>query len=57
MGFIHRTGHDVPEAVIRRRFDQGWNQLQTIYRSLADVWQVYDSSGERPVLIDDGGSS
>jgi predicted ABC-type ATPase len=51
---VIQGGHDVPEAIIRRRFEQGWKNFQGIYRLLVDAWQVYDSSGETPLLIDEG---
>ena len=44
-------GHDVPEAVIRRRFDKGWHRFQHMYRALVDEWALYDNSGSRPVLL------
>lgn len=44
-------GHDVPEAVIRRRFDKGWHYFEHKYRELVDEWALYDNSGSRPVLL------
>ncbi len=44
-------GHDVPEAVIRRRFDKGWHRFQHLYRELVDEWALYDNSGGTPVLL------
>jgi predicted ABC-type ATPase len=52
---VKEGGHDVPEIVIRRRFYAGLHQFETIYKSLADEWALYDNSSERPVLIDEGG--
>lgn len=46
-------GHDVPEPVIRRRFDTGWRNFNQIYRHLADDWFVYDNSGRDPVLLEE----
>ncbi len=45
-------GHDVPEKTIRRRFYSGWRNFQLIYRDMVDDWVVYDSSGGKPVLIE-----
>ena len=42
---------DVPEAVIRRRFQSGWRNFENIYRDLADEWVLYDSSGLQPLLL------
>ena len=41
-------GHDVPEAVIRKRFDAGWRNFEQIYQGLVDGWALYDNSGDEP---------
>jgi predicted ABC-type ATPase len=51
---VAQGGHGVPEAVIRRRFVQGWDNFQRVYRSLADMWQIYDADGPKPIMIDEG---
>ena len=48
-------GHDVPEDVIRRRFDAGWHNFQTVYRDLVDDWKIYDYSTGAPVPLAEGG--
>lgn len=45
-------GHNVPEKIVRRRFYSGWNNFQLIYRDMVDDWVVYDSSGGKPILIE-----
>ena len=52
---IKENGHSVPDEVIRRRFKTGWSNFETLYRNLVDEWALYDNSGERPILIDEGG--
>ena len=47
-------GHDVAEPVIRRRFDAGWRNFQSVYRHLVDDWVIYDNSGDTPVLLSEG---
>jgi predicted ABC-type ATPase len=42
-------GHDVPESVIRRRFDLGWKNFEGLYRGLVDEWAVYDCAGDNPI--------
>ena len=44
-------GHDIPEAVIRRRFEAGRRNLETTCQQLVDAWYRYDSSGAAPVLV------
>ena len=41
-------GHDVPEAVIRRRFDAGRRNFEQVYKGLVDGWILYDNSGVVP---------
>jgi predicted ABC-type ATPase len=48
---ISRGGHDVPEAVIRRRFDRSMRNFLFHYRSLAKMWTLFDNSGEIPNVI------
>ena len=50
-------GHDVPDAVIRRRFHAGWRNWERTYRDLVDEWAVYDNSARTPVLVAEKGRS
>jgi len=45
-------GHDIPEAVIRRRFQQSWKNFHLLYKPLANYWEVYDNSYESIQLIE-----
>ena len=51
---VAQGGHDVPAAVIRRRFDAGWRHFQTTYRALVDSWIVYDTAGPQPAPLASG---
>ena len=51
---VSEGGHDVPEAVIRRRFHVGWRNFELIYRDLVDTWAVYDSPDYVPFLLEEG---
>ena len=51
---VSEGGHDVPEAVVRRRFRTGWSNFELIYRDLVDEWVIYDNSGSFPVLLKEG---
>jgi predicted ABC-type ATPase len=44
-------GHDVPEAVVRRRFERSVKNFFVAYRHLADSSTLFDNSGGRPVMI------
>lgn len=48
---VAQGGHDIPEAVIRRRFSSGRRNFLHMYKPLADTWKLYNSSGEIPLLI------
>ena len=52
---VAKGGHNVPKKDIIRRFQRSWDNFQKIYKYLADVWVVFDTSGNRPVEIDKGG--
>ncbi len=45
---VSQGGHDVPEAVIRRRFNAGLRNFQNIYRHCVDDWFGYNNSGTIP---------
>ena len=48
---VKQGGHDIAEAVIRRRFDSGLNNFEQLYSHQVDAWALYDNSGERPLLL------
>jgi predicted ABC-type ATPase len=52
---VKQGGHNVPENIIRSRYDSGWRNFQEVYKHLVDSWVVYDNSGAIPVLVDTGG--
>ncbi|MEN8130081.1 MAG: AAA family ATPase [Pseudomonadota bacterium] len=54
---VRQGGHDVPEPVIRRRFDAGLRYFESLYQALVDDWMLFDNSGESPVLIEWGEKS
>jgi predicted ABC-type ATPase len=49
---VMQGGHNVPEDVIRRRFEHGIKNFDR-YKALVDSWQLYDNSGAPPVLLDE----
>jgi predicted ABC-type ATPase len=48
---VLRGGHDVPEAVVRRRFERSIRNFLTNYRVLAESWTLFDNSGETPKIV------
>ncbi|MET0180394.1 MAG: hypothetical protein ABW194_07925 [Novosphingobium sp.] len=51
---VRQGGHDIPEAIIRRRFVSGLENFQAHYKAVVDDWALYDNSGAEPVLLDWG---
>lgn len=49
---VRQGGHNIPEAVIRRRFDAGRANLERLYAPLVDAWALYDNAGPAPLLLD-----
>lgn len=50
-GRVLSGGHDVPEVVVRRRFERSIRNFLTTYRTLAESWTLFDNSGKRPVIV------
>lgn len=48
---VRSGGHDVPEATVRRRYEAGWRNFLSLYRPIADEWQVYDNSAVGATLV------
>jgi len=41
---VEGGGHDIPEPVIRRRFQKSLINFDSLYRPLASTWRLYDGS-------------
>ena len=50
---VAQGGHNVPEQDIMRRFERSWINFQQIYKPLADLWIVFDTSGSQSVILDE----
>ncbi len=48
---VRGGGHDVPEPVVRRRYDRSLKNFFGSYRRLANSWSLFDNSGPKPALI------
>lgn len=48
---VRLGGHDVPEAVIRRRYRRGLHNFFRLYRPLAHRWWLLDNSGPNGVRL------
>jgi predicted ABC-type ATPase len=41
---VRQGGHDIPEDVIRRRFDAGLHNFFKLYQPLCNTWTILDNS-------------
>lgn len=48
---VSRGGHDVPEVVVRRRFERSMRNFFLHYRPLGDSWTLYDNRAKTPQII------
>jgi predicted ABC-type ATPase len=51
---VRQGGHDIPEAVIRRRFAAGLDNFHRRYKLAVDDWVLYDNTGAEPVPLEWG---
>lgn len=51
---VRQGGHDVPEAVIRRRFASGWNNFLVHYQAAVNDWALYDNTEDEPAMLEWG---
>mgnify|MGYP001765671481 CR=1 FL=1 len=51
---VRQGGHNIPTETIRRRFAAGWIHFHETYRQRINLWQLFDNSGETPLLLDEG---
>jgi predicted ABC-type ATPase len=50
---VSEGGHNVPEEIIVRRFKKSLSNFQQIYKNLADSWIIFDTSEEKPIIVDE----
>jgi len=48
---VRRGGHNVPEDIVRRRFDKGLPNLFQLYRPLLNSRVIFDNSSDTPNMI------
>jgi len=48
---VKMGGHNVPEDVVRRRYDKGLSNFNSIYRALSDSWTIFDNSTSTPQIV------
>lgn len=53
-GRVRQGGHNIPEAVICRRFAAGLRNFDQHYKAKVDTWAIYDNADLQPVLLEWG---
>ena len=48
---VKRGGHNIPERVVRRRFNKTFQNLFKFYQPLLDAWILFDNSLTIPYLV------
>jgi len=48
---VKRGGHNIPSDTVRRRFERGIYNFFHLYRSLCDMWMLFDNSTDDPAVI------
>lgn len=51
---VRQGGHNIPTDTIRRRFESGLVNFRETYYRRVDFWQLFDNSGEVPLLLEEG---
>ena len=48
---VAQGGHNIPEDIIRRRFDAGLKNFNMMYKLQVDAWMLYDNSESKPRIL------
>jgi predicted ABC-type ATPase len=48
---VLQGGHDIPEDVVRRRFERSIRNFLLRYRLLAETWMLFDNQSSAPAII------
>lgn len=51
---VRQGGHHVPENVVRRRFESGLKNFESVYKKIVDKWIHYDCACVEPRIIELG---
>jgi len=51
---VSKGGHNIPAAVIRRRYDKGIKNLLTLFIPVCDYWIVADNSTAHRMIVAEG---
>lgn len=54
---VNEGGHNIPEEVIKRRFENGLKNLFNLYIPIVDKWLLVNNSGESFNFVAEGTAS
>ena len=46
-------GHNIPENVIKRRFEKGLHNYHHVYKPIVNTWAMYNNLGLVPEIIEE----
>ncbi len=52
---VRAGGHNIPEDVIRRRYEAGRKNFIELYKPLADTWRIFNNAALSETVIAEGG--
>lgn len=48
---VREGGHNIPETVVRRRYERSGRNFLTRYRGNCNSWLLFDNSAEDPAIL------
>jgi len=51
---VKEGGHNIPEEIIRRRYDNGLKNFFMIFKPIVDEWMFIDNSGDPYEILAEG---
>ncbi len=51
---VKRGGHNIPDDIVKRRYNRGLKNLNEHFLQLADYWMIIDNSEKIPVNVCEG---
>jgi predicted ABC-type ATPase len=51
---VQQGGHDIPQAVIRRRFRSGLANFHSHYKMVVNDWVLFDNTSAEPIMLEWG---
>ena len=46
-------GHDIPNAIVKRRFEKDLNNYHNVYKPIVNAWAMYNNLGLMPEIVEE----